>query len=141
VSEPDIPGGDDAVHHTTNSGSGAGPTSSAAIAMRGRLAEFVVGVRIRDKAANVVAEGTVDLRPTIERIRTGGHHGHHNDGRVFKNRGGHLPAQADAAYYREFVHPTPLTVTTDVGPQRVVVGKGGEWYYTPDHYATFIPLN
>jgi filamentous hemagglutinin len=27
------------------------------------------------------------------------------------------------------------------GPQRIVSGQGGELYYTPDHYKTFIPLN
>jgi len=27
------------------------------------------------------------------------------------------------------------------GPQRVIQGQGGELFYTPDHYGTFIPLN
>ncbi|NWE46962.1 hypothetical protein HX857_14370 [Pseudomonas gingeri] len=27
-----------------------------------------------------------------------------------------------------------------MGPQRIVVGKGGEMYYTPDHYKTFVPI-
>ncbi|WP_175181505.1 ribonuclease domain-containing protein [Achromobacter aegrifaciens] len=26
------------------------------------------------------------------------------------------------------------------GPQRIVVGKGGEMYYTADHYKTFIQI-
>ncbi|APO80044.1 ribonuclease domain-containing protein [Pseudomonas asiatica] len=27
------------------------------------------------------------------------------------------------------------------GPQRIVVGKGDEIYYSADHYKTFIPIN
>ena len=26
------------------------------------------------------------------------------------------------------------------GPQRLVVGRDGDWWYTPDHYASFIEL-
>lgn len=42
-------------------------------------------------------------------------------------------------YYNEFVHPT--LGARGAGPQRIVRGRGGELYYTPDHYKTFIPLN
>ncbi|ELK4807854.1 hypothetical protein RVS41_005214 [Pseudomonas aeruginosa] len=42
-------------------------------------------------------------------------------------------------YYTEYVHPTPGV--TGPGAQRIVVGKGGEMYYTADHYKTFIPIN
>ncbi len=41
-------------------------------------------------------------------------------------------------YYREYVRPTPGV--SGPGPQRIVVGRGGEMYYTSDHYQTFIPL-
>ncbi|WP_404995342.1 ribonuclease domain-containing protein [Cupriavidus pauculus] len=27
-----------------------------------------------------------------------------------------------------------------VGPQRIVTGRNGEVYYTPDHYKTFVPV-
>jgi filamentous hemagglutinin len=54
------------------------------------------------------------------------------------NREGLLPKQGPG-YYQEFVHPTPGV--SGVGPQRIVRGQGGELYYTPDHYKTFIPLN
>jgi filamentous hemagglutinin len=91
-----------------------------------------------------VLEGTVDLGPTLERIETGGSFPHRNDGGIFNNRPlpgrttPELPAQP-AGYYREYVHPTPGV--QGPGPQRVVVGQGGEMYYTPDHYQTFVPLN
>jgi filamentous hemagglutinin len=34
--------------------------------------------------------------------------------------------------------PTPGV--SGPGPQRIVTGKNGEMYYTPDHYDTFIPI-
>ena len=42
-------------------------------------------------------------------------------------------------YYQEFVHPTPGV--SGAGSQRIVRGAGGELYYTPNHYDTFVPLN
>ncbi|UFI47588.1 ribonuclease domain-containing protein [Pseudomonas savastanoi] len=47
-------------------------------------------------------------------------------------------AAETAGYYTEYVHPTPGIVGP--GPQRIVVGKGGEMYYTADHYKTFMML-
>jgi guanyl-specific ribonuclease Sa len=61
-----------------------------------------------------------------------------NDGSTFMNKVGLLPAQPQG-YYREWVHPTPGV--SGPGPQRIVTGSGGELFYTPDHYKTFIPLN
>ncbi|QBX42044.1 hypothetical protein E4T63_16210 [Pseudomonas fluorescens] len=46
--------------------------------------------------------------------------------------------QKPAGYYTEYVHPT--AGIAGLGPQRIVVGKGGEMYYTADHYKTFIPI-
>jgi filamentous hemagglutinin len=42
-------------------------------------------------------------------------------------------------YYREFVHPTPGV--NGAGLQRIVTGSGGEIWYSPNHYKTFIPIN
>jgi hypothetical protein len=82
-----------------------------------------------------VFKGKIDVNPTLKRIRDGKKLGHANDGTFFMNREGRLPRQADREYYREFVHemkglPFP-------GPQRVVIGKKGEVFYTGDHYSTF----
>jgi filamentous hemagglutinin len=62
---------------------------------------------------------------------------HPNDGSIFRNKEGQLPAQPQG-YYREWVHPTPGV--NGPGAQRVVTGAGGEMYFTPDHYKTFIRL-
>lgn len=86
---------------------------------------------------NVVYRGPIDLRPTIRRILAGERDPHRNDGGMFGNREGRLPKQS-RAYYREYVHRTPGI--DGPGPQRLIVGRGGDWWYTPDHYKTFTPL-
>jgi len=80
----------------------------------------------------------VDLKPTLDRIASGGKFLHRNDGAVFKNREGLLPAKP-SGYYRGFVIETPGV--KGAGSQRIVKGQGGELFYTPDHYKTFIPIN
>lgn len=82
--------------------------------------------------------GDVDLGATIDRILAGQAYPSRNDGSVFQNREGRLPKRP-GGYYREYVHPTDGV--RGPGPQRIVRGAGGEWYYTPDHYGSFIPLH
>ncbi len=104
---------------------------------------FVSGVTIVSHGT-VVGTGTVDLQPTVDRINDGVAFPHRNDGSTFQNRPARgqtipeLPVQPPG-YYTEYVHPTPGVAGP--GPQRVVVGAGGEVYYTPDHYGTFIPVS
>lgn len=56
------------------------------------------------------------------------------DGGVFQNREGLLPEQP-LGYYREYTVATPGS--PDRGARRLVIGEGGEIYYTGDHYASF----
>jgi filamentous hemagglutinin len=82
----------------------------------------------------VIYKGRLDLNPTLKRIRDGKATRHRNDGAIFQNREGKLPRK-DRDYYREFVVekkglPFP-------GPQRVIIGKKGEVYFTGDHYKTY----
>lgn len=98
----------------------------------------VGGVRIVDiKTGRVLPIETVDLRPTFTRIANGKKNRHANDGAIFRNREQSLPRQP-ADYYREYVVPTPGV--SGPGPQRLILGRGGEAYYTPDHYRTFIRI-
>ncbi len=82
--------------------------------------------------------GVIDLRPAIERIAAGEKHPHRNDGSIFRNFEKILP-QKPSGYYREYVVPT--MGIHGPGPQRLVIGKEGEIYYTPDHYETFIRVS
>jgi len=83
---------------------------------------------------NVVGRGTVDLRGTLEGIKSG----EIGVRDVFRNREGLLPSKP-GGYYQEFLHPTPGV--QGAGSQRIIQGQGGELFYTPDHYKSFIPLN
>lgn len=106
--------------------------------LRGSPTRKIAGVTVKPKNKPEVT-GTVDVGPTLDRIQAGVLDPHVRDGTTFKNRGNPLPYQPDPDYYTEWVHRTPDV--SGPGPQRIVTGKGGEAYYTPDHYATFIPLN
>jgi len=105
---------------------------------------FVDGVVVVERRSGQTLQGTVDLQPTIDRIQNGISYPHRNDGAVFQNRsplGGHgvpLLPKMPMDYYHEYVVPTPGV--TGPGPQRIVVGRGGEMYYTPDHYQSFIKI-
>ncbi len=91
-------------------------------------------VRVLDENQRVVYRGDVDLAPTLQRIERGEWLQFSHDGIVFENRERRLPT-GPRGYYHEFVQPTP----GDDGPgaQRVVIGRQGDVYYTPDHYRTF----
>lgn len=97
--------------------------------------ELVVrGVTVRDLDGRVAWRGDVDLAPELARIDAGSRDAHRNDGGVFGNREGLLPKHR-GGYYREYVVRTPGI--DHAGPQRLVLGAGGEVYYTADHYASF----
>jgi filamentous hemagglutinin len=94
----------------------------------------VRGVTVRDRDGRIAWRGDVDLRPVLARIEAGERDEHANDGGVFGNRERLLPAQP-GGYYREYVVRTPGI--SHAGPQRLVVGRNGEIFYTSDHYASF----
>jgi ribonuclease T1 len=75
-----------------------------------------------------------EARETVVLIRAGGPFPYSRDGVAFGNRQGLLPKQP-RGYYREYTVRTPGV--RDRGPRRIVAGKGGEYYYTEDHYRTF----
>jgi ribonuclease T1 len=80
-----------------------------------------------------VAERT-EIRKMLDRIAAGGPFRHRQDGVVFGNREGRLPAKA-RGYYHEYTVETPGA--SDRGARRIIRGQGGETYYTHDHYRTF----
>ncbi|RYF57957.1 MAG: hypothetical protein EOO27_14015, partial [Comamonadaceae bacterium] len=119
-------------------------TIEAAIASGSPITtRFVDGVKVVDQRTGSVFNGTVDLQPTFDRIVAGGTGISRNDGAVFRNlpnpsTGQSLLPTKPAGYYTEYVVPTPSIAGP--GPQRIVAGQSGEMFYTPDHYATFIPI-
>ena len=87
---------------------------------------------------NLAFRGDVDLGPVFARIEKGVRDAHDNDGAVFGNFERRLPQKSDRQYYREYVIRTPNL--REVGPQRLIIGKRGEAYYTPDHYENFVKV-
>lgn len=74
---------------------------------------------------------------TIDLVQGGGPYPYAEDGTVYQNREAVLPACA-SSYYHLYTVPTPDTA--DRGNRRLVTGEGGEYYYTPDRYATFVEV-
>jgi ribonuclease T1 len=75
-----------------------------------------------------------EARETLALIKAGGPFPHQRDGALFGNREGLLPKR-EHGYYREYTVRTPGA--KDRGARRIVAGRGGEYYYTDDHYRSF----
>jgi ribonuclease T1 len=106
-----------------------------------RLLAWVLAFGLTGAAAAFSAIGEVEARAlppearaTIALIRSGGPFPYQKDGAVFGNREGNLPRRA-RGYYREYTVRTPGA--RDRGARRIVAGRGGELYYSDDHYRRF----
>jgi ribonuclease T1 len=71
-------------------------------------------------------------------IQSGGPYRYDRDGIVFENRGTPLPKRS-GGYYHEYTVPTPGE--SDRGARRLITGRGGELFYTADHYASFVQVD
>lgn len=85
-------------------------------------------------ATVAVAALPAQARDTLALIDRGGPFPYKQDNTVFSNIERVLPARPPG-YYREYTVPTPGSA--DRGTRRLVVGTGGDVFYTDDHYATF----
>jgi len=96
---------------------------------------FWSGEKNRGSAEIPVAQLPPEARSTLALIKRGGPFPYTRDGIVFGNREGLLPSQA-RGYYREYTVPTPGS--RDRGARRLVSGgRGGEYWYSADHYRSF----
>ncbi|KRE92502.1 ribonuclease [Frateuria sp. Soil773] len=77
-----------------------------------------------------------EARDTLARIARGGPFEHRQDGSVFGNREGMLPAMP-RGYYREYTVETPGLGYR--GARRIIAGGDPPevYYYTDDHYRSF----
>ncbi|QIM22718.1 ribonuclease [Phycicoccus sp. HDW14] len=91
-----------------------------------------------DPASGLPTVARADLpreaRRTLDLIAAGGPFPYERDGVVFQNRERILPPQA-RGWYHEYTVPTPGE--GDRGARRIVTGRDGVAYWSPDHYATF----
>ncbi|MFF8837861.1 ribonuclease domain-containing protein [Streptomyces sp. NPDC015130] len=81
-----------------------------------------------------VADLPPEARRTLDLIARGGPYPYAKDGAVFSNFERILPRR-ERGYYREYTVKTPGE--RDRGARRIVTGRGGEIYWTEDHYETF----
>ena len=98
------------------------------------LAIFCVAAVLASSGDVRTAELPPEARQALEQIKAGGPFSYPSDGRTFNNREARLPRH-ERGYYREYTVPTPGA--RDRGARRIVAGRGGEFYYTEDHYRTF----
>src|SRR5690349_14322956 len=98
----------------------------------------LAAVEVRDTrpARELPAFLPPEAHDTIALIERGGPFPHPQDGSVFGNREGRLPAQP-RGYYREYTVDTPGL--DHRGARRIVTGgqPPATWYYTDDHYDSF----
>jgi ribonuclease T1 len=95
---------------------------------------------VTDSTLPVVAEDRLpaEARATLELIDAGGPFPYDRDGVVFENREELLP-EREHGYYAEYTVPTPGA--DDRGARRIVAGEGAEFYYTADHYRSFVVID
>lgn len=114
-------------------------TARLALAIALALAAFAMPAAAQRAAPPAIAEVSTaqlprEARETLAAIRTQGPFAYSKDGAVFGNREGLLPKHK-RGYYREYTVRTPGERSR--GARRIVVGNGGELYYTDDHYNHF----
>lgn len=78
-----------------------------------------------------------EVQDTLDAIDAGPPYPYDRDGVTFENREGLLPDE-EYGYYQEFTVATPGS--DDRGARRVVWGLADEFYYTDDHYASFVRI-
>lgn len=83
------------------------------------------------------AELPPEAQQTLRDIRQGGPFAFDRDGVVFGNYEHRLPKH-QRGYYHEYTVKTPGVRTR--GTRRIISGASGEYYYSSDHYQTFISI-
>jgi len=78
-----------------------------------------------------------EAQETLTLVKQGGPFPYAKDGTTFGNREGLLPRQS-RGYYREYTVPTPGI--DHRGARRIVAGQSGDYWYTADHYRTFMRI-
>jgi ribonuclease T1 len=108
----------------------AGPAAGVTSSGQGR------GFHDRGAPATVPGFLPVEARAMVARIASSGPYEHRQDGAVFGNHEGLLPAQP-RGYYHEYTVETPAAHSR--GARRIITGGTPPviWYYTDDHYRSF----
>lgn len=84
-----------------------------------------------------VADLPPEGRQTLALIKRGGPFPYPRDGIVFGNFEKRLPLRP-RGYYHEYTVKTPGS--RNRGARRIIAGQRGEYFYTADHYETFLRI-
>jgi ribonuclease T1 len=99
-----------------------------------------VGARSNDRSPNDMVrleDLPREAKATLALIHQGGPFPYPRDGIVFANRERRLPS-APRGTYREYTVPTPGS--RDRGARRIIAEGNRQFWYTPDHYRTFLRI-
>lgn len=117
---------------SSTASSTVGPPASAS---RGTLSSAASSaVRAEVPLSSLPAQ----VADTVALIRSNGPFPYSQDGVVFGNNEGYLPARP-RGFYREYTVQTPGSA--DRGARRIITGADGQYYYTGDHYDSFFQVD
>ncbi len=120
-------------------GSGASTTTSTSAASGCRVVSpEVPGARESELSVQPLCALPPEAAAVASAIAKDGPFRYKQDGSTFRNAERRLPARK-LGYYREYTVPTPGS--DDRGARRLIVGSGGELYYTSDHYESFVVVD
>lgn len=94
-----------------------------------------------DKARRAIPLKSPDTVRRVEQALqdiASGNRRYSRDGITFQNREG-IPPNQSSGYYKEYT-VQPQTGVTNRGTERLVIGQGGEVYYTPNHFGSFVRI-
>jgi ribonuclease T1 len=106
-------------------GSAAGPTAPAGTAANARGLAPLSGL-------------PAQARQTVLLIERGGPFPYRQDGVIYNNLEHQLPSEP-RGYYHEYTVVTPGS--PDRGARRIITSAGGAFYYTANHYASFVAVD
>lgn len=101
----------------------------------GETVDFVSSVEAKS-FGKIVGQGTVHVRPTIDAIESGALKPRNASG--YLNKEGHTQLNGKPAGYWQEYH---LLDFRSKSPLRILRGGQGEYFLSPDHYKSIIPLN
>jgi ribonuclease T1 len=121
-----------------DSGTGRSKTSSPATTSSAVSTPSRSGTSLQSSDIVALSSLPAQAGATVALIEQGGPFPYPQDGVVFNNAEKLLP-QHPRGFYHEYTVPTPGA--GDRGARRIVTGKDGSYYYTGDHYESFVRVD
>jgi ribonuclease T1 len=121
-----------AFHHTDGAPARTNNTSTSASGQAGQPGTSA------PHGSTALSRLPVQAQTTVRIIQRRGPFPYRDDGIVYNNLERRLPIKP-RGYYHEYTVPTPGSA--DRGARRIITGGGGEFYYTSDHYDSFVSVD